>query len=171
MMFLVHSHHITSAHRKNTARTASIENGISFQIVDDFTGIIPSTLVTQSIRSILAVFDPMILPSVISLFPRILARRLTVSSGSEVPNATTVKPITRLETPKRFAIEAEPETRKSAPLIRMMRPTMTRTRESIMKNYNKSEICLCSFEGKSIDARIESVRQPTIIPRETMMSK
>lgn len=172
MILFVPSHHITSAPRKNTARIASIENGISFQMVEDFTGMIPRTLVTQRIRRILAVFDPMTFPRAMSLLPRILARRLTVSSGSDVPNATTVKPMTRLETPKRLAIEAEPETRKSAPFTRMMRPTMTRMSESIIeKYYKRSEICLCSFEGKRTDARIESVRQPTMIPSETRISK
>jgi len=132
MIFLSPSPHITSAPRKNTARIASIENGISFQMVDDFTGMIPRTLVIQRMSRILAVFDPTTFPRAMSLLPRILASRLTVSSGSDVPNATTVKPMTRLETPKRLAIEAEPETRKSAPFMSMMRPTMTRMRESII---------------------------------------
>lgn len=91
--------------------TARSEKGISFQTVDLPTGMIPRRLVTPRMRRMFAIFEPMTFQRVMSLFPLRLAMMLTVSSGSEVPNATTVKPMTRLEMPNRFAIEAEPETR------------------------------------------------------------
>src|SRR5204862_3797171 len=50
----------------------------------------------------------------------------TTSSGIEVPKATTVRPIARLEIPYFFAAEDEPFTRYSAPTIRMAKPTKSR---------------------------------------------
>jgi len=111
---------------------ATREKGISFQTVDLFTGIIPRRLVTPRMRRIFAIFEPTTFPRVISLFHFRLAVTLTVSSGRDVPNATTVKPMTRLDTPNRFAMDAEPETRKSAPFMRTTRPTIIKRRGIIM---------------------------------------
>ena len=40
------------------------------------------------------------------------ATRLTTNSGVDVPKATTVRPITKLDTLKRFANPVAPSTRK-----------------------------------------------------------
>jgi len=90
---------------------ARSENGISFQAVECCTGSMESTLVIPSMRRILAIFEPTILPRAMSGFHLRLAKTLTASSGREVPNATTVRPMTRLEIPNFLAIEADPETR------------------------------------------------------------
>ena len=51
---------------------------------------------------------------------------LTASSGALVPKETIVKPIYILETLKFPAIEEEPSTKISAPLIRTMKPTINK---------------------------------------------
>src|SRR5690606_26927666 len=51
------------------------------------------------------------------------AIKLTASSGSDVPNATKVKPIASGDTLKRLAIEADDSTKKSAPFTKKKNPT------------------------------------------------
>ena len=51
----------------------------------------------------LAIFDPITLPTAIVGDPSSAAARLTTNSGNDVPNATTVKPITMVDKPKYFA--------------------------------------------------------------------
>jgi hypothetical protein len=51
----------------------------------------------------LAIFDPTTLPTAIVVDPSSEAARLTTNSGNDVPNATTVKPITMVDNPKYFA--------------------------------------------------------------------
>jgi hypothetical protein len=60
------------------------------------------------------------------VFPLILEMMFTNNSGLDVPNATTVRPITKSETLNLLAIEEAPATRKSAPFISKMNPTMSR---------------------------------------------
>ena len=131
-IFLFHWPKNTSAPTIPTSTIARRENGISRHTVERLTGMRPRRLVIPSMRRIFAILEPTTLPSVMSLFPRRLAMTLTVSSGSEVPNATTVRPMTRLETPNRLAIEADPSTRKSAPLTRIARPIITKRRAIII---------------------------------------
>jgi hypothetical protein len=69
---------------------------------------------------------PIMLPNETSLRPSRAAYVLTTNSGAEVPIATTVSPIARLEMLNFFAIEEAPLTRKSAPFISMTKPTMSR---------------------------------------------
>jgi hypothetical protein len=57
-----------------------------------------------------------------SAFPRILEMTLTMSSDIDVPNETTVKPMTISDTFNRFAIADTPLTKVSAPLIRKTKP-------------------------------------------------
>lgn len=83
-----------------------------------------SKLVAQRMRRIFAILLPTTFPRAISLFSCILAKRLTISSGIEVPKATIVRPITRLEMPSFFASEEAPRTRISAQPIRIARPNM-----------------------------------------------
>ncbi len=81
-------------------------------------------LVAQRIRRIFAILLQTTFPRAISLFHWILASRLTMSSGIEVPNATMVKPITRLEIPSFFARDDAPRTNMSAQPMRIARPNM-----------------------------------------------
>lgn len=83
-----------------------------------------SKLVAQRIKRIFAVLLQTTFQRAISLFSLILARRLTISSGIEVPKATIVSPITRLDIPSFFAREDAPRTRISAQPIKIARPNM-----------------------------------------------
>ena len=55
-----------------------------------------------------AILLPITFPTARSVFPFAAEKRLTVSSGAEVPKATIVRPITISETLSFFAIDAEP---------------------------------------------------------------
>jgi hypothetical protein len=63
----------------------------------------------------IAIFDPTTFPIEIGDDPSIAATILTTNSGKEVPNATTVRPITIGDKPKRLASWLPPFTIKSAP--------------------------------------------------------
>ena len=67
-------------------------------------------------------FDPITLPIAISaVAPASTVRdaiKLTASSGSEVPNATSVKPITSGDTLNFLAIDEDDATKKSAPFTK-----------------------------------------------------
>lgn len=69
---------------------------------------------------------PSTFPIAISVLPDMLAKMLTISSGAEVPNATMVKPITIDEILSFLAIEDDPSTSKSAPLISKTKPRMNK---------------------------------------------
>lgn len=77
------------------------------------TGIGKIITVRAKTRAMFAMFDPITLPSAISGCPVIAESRLTISSGAEVPKATTVSPITRGEILNRPAIAELPLTRIS----------------------------------------------------------
>lgn len=51
-----------------------------------------------------------------------LAKILTTNSGADVPNDTTVRPITILDIFNLLAMEAAPSTNKSAPFIKTTKP-------------------------------------------------
>jgi hypothetical protein len=60
-------------------------------------------------------FEPTTLPTAIDGLPSNAEKILTISSGNDVPNATTVKPITKDEIPNLEAILELPLTIHSAP--------------------------------------------------------
>ena len=60
-------------------------------------------------------FEPTTLPIEISVWPVIAALIVTANSGAYVPNATTVRPITRSEIFREWAISAADSTSQSAP--------------------------------------------------------
>ena len=70
--------------------------------------------------------EPTTLPIAISVFPLMLANRLTINSGEDVPNDTMVSPITMLEMLYFLAIAAEPSTNRSAPFINNTNPIANR---------------------------------------------
>ena len=108
---------------KNARRiVANKQNGISFQTVSLVTtkGKIIEDI--PRITKILIILLPRTLPRAIWVFPWMLAKIFTISSGAEVPKATTVNPIIKSETLSFFAIAEAPSTRKSAPLIRKINP-------------------------------------------------
>jgi len=80
-----------------------------FIFIGNINELIPSTSPT------LAILDPTTLPMAIGDEPPIAATILTTNSGSEVPNATTVNPITMGDKPKYLANRLPPFTINSAP--------------------------------------------------------
>jgi hypothetical protein len=67
------------------------------------------------IKEILKILLPITFPTAIMLFPFIEEVRHTTNSGVDVPNATTVSPITTGVTPKLLARFDDPFTSHSAP--------------------------------------------------------
>ena len=65
---------------------------------------------------------PSAFPRAIPGRPSAAARVVTTSSGSEVPQATMVKPIIIGEIPSRRAMLTPPSTSQSAPFTSKMRP-------------------------------------------------
>jgi len=72
----------------------------------------------QRINNIFAILLPKTLPIAIAVFPVALAKRFTTNSGIDVPKATIVSQITIEEILALLAIDTEPSTSKSAPLIK-----------------------------------------------------
>lgn len=82
---------------------------------------------TPRIQNILKIFDPTIFPMAISFCPLRAATIEVTSSGSDVPTATIVRPITRSGIPKSVAIVIDPSTNifphtKSPPSPRRIKP-------------------------------------------------
>ena len=87
----------------------------SFLICDKFIFIGNINELTPSTSPTLAILDPTTLPMANGDEPPIAATILTTNSGSEVPNATTVNPITMGDKPKYLANWPPPFTINSAP--------------------------------------------------------
>ena len=69
--------------------------------------------------------DPTALPTLKPPLPRSAAISDTENSGIEVPNPTTVRPTTNVETPSRSASREAPSTSQDAPLASMTMPPAT----------------------------------------------
>jgi hypothetical protein len=81
--------------------------------------------VTPIIKEMFSKFEPIIFPREIpSEFERD-AEILTAASGELVPKATIVRPIIIGGIFKYFDMLAEPDTNKSAPLIKIMKPRIS----------------------------------------------
>ena len=76
-----------------------------------------------SVRPKLTTLLPTALPSASACWPRAIACRLTASSGSEVPNATSTRPATNGDAPKRCARPEAPLTIESPPSASSTRPS------------------------------------------------
>ena len=70
----------------------------------------------------LAMLDPMALPTAHMALSSSAAIKATTISGAEVPRETTVKPIKMLETPKFVAVAAAPDRNLSALQMRAANP-------------------------------------------------
>ena len=86
---------------------------------------------TPRINVKLAILEPIIFPKAISAFVFWIfalkeAMRETANSGSDVPNATSVKPMTTVDTPARLAMMDDDSITKSALFIKIKKP-MTST--------------------------------------------
>ena len=101
----------------NTKRYADIASmiGISRLTTDGSLFIGLNMADNPSTRAMLQILLPTTFPTAIMLLPWIEEIRLTTSSGADVPNATTVKPMTIGLTPKLRARLEDPFTNHSAP--------------------------------------------------------
>ena len=79
---------------------------------------------------------PKILVSAISLSLLNAAIKFTINSGADVPNATTVKPMTKSGTFNRLAKPDAPLTNQSAPKINTTKPTINKPKDNtIILNF------------------------------------
>ena len=97
-------------------------NGISIFFVKSLNLTFTKINVIAKTRQILAIFEPITFPKIISYFWLLIASRLIKSSGAEVAKDTTVKPIINEGTLNFFEILVELFTRKSPPLKSKERP-------------------------------------------------
>ena len=108
------------------AENKSVEktrNGISIFFVKSLNLTLTKINVIAKTRQILAMFEPIIFPKIISYFWLLIASRLMKSSGAEVAKDTIVKPIINEGTLNFFEILVELLTRKSPPTKSKERPT------------------------------------------------
>ena len=107
------------------AENKSVEkrrNGISIFFVKSLNLTFTKINVIAKTRQILAIFEPITFPKIISYFWLLIASRLMKSSGAEVAKDTTVKPIINEGTLNFFEILVELLTRKSPPVNSKERP-------------------------------------------------
>ena len=127
---------LTSSSNIISAVDISSSKGSSFETVSLLTLIGRIMAAMPISRRALMILLPRTLPTKISVLPLISEEKETASSGAPVPNATIVRPISSLLTLKFDAIEEDPSTKKSAPLISKMNPAI---RSSVCKNIS---ICI-----------------------------
>ena len=107
------------------AENKSVEktrNGISIFFVKSLNLTFTKINVIAKTRQILAIFEPITFPKIMSYFWLLIASRLMKSSGAEVAKDTTVKPIINEGTLNFFEILVELLTRKSPPAKSKERP-------------------------------------------------
>ena len=78
-------------------------------------------------------FDPTMLPTAMPDAPASEACTLVTSSGVEVPKPTSVRPMSRGETPSRSAMRTAPRTKSSPPSSSSTRPPIRGRRLSIIR--------------------------------------
>ena len=100
-----------------TKKVAVNVNGISESIVFLFTGNSLTRPEAPNISKTFAILLPKTFPIAISELPLKLENIFMISSGADVPNETSVRPIIKSLTLYLFAIDEEPSTNKSAPFI------------------------------------------------------
>ena len=110
-----------------TRSTAVIRSiyGISYLKVVFCMATFVISAVTPSIIRIFSILLPTILPTVIPALPFIPAVMLTAASGSDVPIATIVSPITSCGIPNFPASAAAPSTNTSAPFTSATKPAIS----------------------------------------------
>ncbi len=117
----------TSFAQINNTIEASTQRGISLLNVPFVTLIGTIAAVQPTIIKALNILLPTTLPIAISELPFKADTTLTVNSGAEVPNATIVSPITKLEILKRLATEAAPSVKALAPTKISSKPPISNT--------------------------------------------
>ena len=97
-------------------------------------------------NKILKILLPTIFPMAIPAFPFLAAVTDVTSSGSDVPNATIVRPINRSLIPKNLAISVAPLTAKSLPITTITPPsTMKRRHFHTGISFTFSSSCSVPF--------------------------
>ena len=117
----------TSFAQINNTIEASTQRGISLLNVPFVTLIGTIAAVQPTIIKALNILLPTTLPIAISELPFKADTTLTVNSGAEVPNATIVSPITKLEILKRLATEAAPSVKALTPTKISSKPPISNT--------------------------------------------
>ena len=117
----------TSFAQINNTIEASTQRGISLLNVPFVTLIGTIAAVQPTIIKALNILLPTTLPIAISELPFKADTTLTVNSGAEVPNATIVSPITKLEILKRLATEAAPSGKALDPAKISSKPPISNT--------------------------------------------
>ena len=85
------------------------------------------TAARPKISSTFKIFEPITLPSTMSVCPDDNAFNEIASSGADVPNAIIVRPIKVFGTLKFDAVDDAPSTNQSAPLINRTNPAINNT--------------------------------------------
>ena len=129
---------IMSFANTNSKIAPSNAKGISFHTVELLTdkGMIIADIPSTS--NILAILLPITLPIAKSGEPSNAAKRFTINSGADVPNETTVSPITSGEIFSFNAKDDAPLTIDSAPPIRIAKPRITSRMFKIIVIFNLS---------------------------------
>ena len=83
-----------------------------------------TNIVVPNMASVLKILLPITFPNAISLLPFMADTVLTTNSGNEVPKATIVSPIIKVETLNLRATDEAPSVRKSAPFTTNISPRM-----------------------------------------------
>ena len=127
---------------------ASKEKGISLLTVALLTSKGAITAHTPKINRVLEILEPIILPKAMPELPLTLAKVLMTNSGAEVPKATIVKPIKKLEMPNFVAIDEDPSIIISATLIKKINPKINKI---IVRNIENLRFSIVDFRFISID--------------------
>ncbi len=87
-----------------------------------------NTAASASMSAGFAIIEPSVVPTAMSTTPEKADIRETVSSGRVVEKATSVRPIMKLDTPRRRAVWEAYFTTMSAPFIRRANPIASNKR-------------------------------------------
>ncbi len=109
----------------SVARLVAIKRiGSSTRSIPSLIGMAETSVVRPSTNAMFAILDPMAFPTARLLESCSAAIADTISSGAEVPKATTVKPTSIGVIPRCNAVETAPSTKWSALQIKITSPTI-----------------------------------------------
>ncbi len=142
-----------SASSPASSRDATIISGTSRRISWAAVAIGRTRAASPRIRPRFAIFEPTTLPTATSARPFSAPCTLTASSGALVPKATTVRPMTSDERPKRRASAAAPLTSHSAPSHSATRPATiwshsTRHPPGVCSRASRPPLCARYHEAR-----------------------
>lgn len=115
-----------SRKRKAKLKVMRRSSGISLEMVARLILTGRMTAATPIKRSVLRMLLPMMSPMSMSVLPVMKAEKPIATSGTPVPKATMVRPISCFETLKWEAMEEAPEISQLAPLIKRAKPRISK---------------------------------------------